>query len=348
MRILLTNDDGIDAPGIRAMHAALTASDTASREAFGGPVGGADTEVFTVAPMTVQSATSHGVTFHQPLMTRPTTINGQAGIAVDGRPADCVKLALTELWPQRFGEGSRPDLVVSGMNAGANVGINIIYSGTVAAAIEAGFLGVPAIATSLHLGRGRPDFDAGARHARRAIERIIAADGRGPNAVGLDAHEVINVNIPRCESPEPEAEGGAQSEEERAAMLAKAGLPMQASSGASPGDESLTGGFVPDPMLAGPDAGQPYDPEAELPLVVCPMNCHGHADAFEQRRTPGGQTYYWASAGGFDFHDVDAGSDVELLIKRCVTVTPLRYDLTDADRARVWGERLSGEPAAGR
>ncbi|MFG0306659.1 MAG: 5'/3'-nucleotidase SurE [Phycisphaerales bacterium JB040] len=321
------------------MHAALTASDPASRDAFGGPIGGPETEVFTVAPMTVQSATSHGVTFHQPLMTRPATINGRAGVAVDGRPADCMKLALSTLWPERFGEGERPDLVVSGMNAGANAGINIIYSGTVAAAIEAAFLGVPAVAVSLHLGRGNPDFGAGARHARRAIERVIAADGKGPGEVGLDPHEVININVPRCEAPAPEVP---ETEEERVSRLVRAGLPSQAP---SRGDPTNASGFFPDPLLAGPDADQPHDPEAELPVVVCPMNCHGHADQYERRSTPSGQSYYWAAAGGFDFHEIDAGSDVELLFKRCITVTPLRYDLTHAERAVVWAQRL-GEMSA--
>ena len=113
MRILLTNDDGIHAPGIEAMHRAL--------DGLG--------EIVTVAPLTVQSATSHGITFHEPLMANEVVVNAQMkGTAVDGRPADCVKLALRELWPSWFGADSRPDLVVSGMNSGANVGINIIYN----------------------------------------------------------------------------------------------------------------------------------------------------------------------------------------------------------------------------
>ena len=183
MRILLTNDDGIHAPGIEAMHRQLVGSPQ-HPEALG--------EVYTVAPMTVQSATSHGITFHSPLMTRPVPMQGEDAMAVDGRPADCVKLALTNLWPQRYGEGTRPDLVISGMNAGANCGINVIYSGTVAAAIEAAFLGVPAIAVSLHLDTQRPDFDLGASHARRAIDTLI----RG----GLpDQHEIISINIPATE-----------------------------------------------------------------------------------------------------------------------------------------------------
>ncbi len=185
VNILLTNDDGIRAPGILALHRALSG-------ALGGdPLG----ELTTIAPATVQSATSHGITFHEPLMTRATDVNGSSGIAVDGRPADCVKLGLTNLWPERFGEGTRPDLVISGMNAGANCGINVIYSGTVAAALEAAFLGVPSIAVSLHLDGGfgvdapRPDFDRAAILARRVIDRLLAG--------GLpDAHEILSINLP--------------------------------------------------------------------------------------------------------------------------------------------------------
>jgi 5'-nucleotidase len=183
MQILLTNDDGILAPGIEALHAQLTGSD-----AHPDPLG----EVFTVAPLSAQSATSHGITYHTALMTKPVHINGQDGIAVDGRPADCTKLALTNLWAERYGNATRPDLVISGMNAGANCGINVIYSGTVAAAIEAAFLGVPAIAVSLHLDREEPDYELGAAHARRAIDALLR--GGLPNQ-----HEVISINIPASE-----------------------------------------------------------------------------------------------------------------------------------------------------
>lgn len=189
MRILLTNDDGLRAPGIEAMHDALIDS----RGTFGRPLG---EPVVPIAPLTVQSATSHGVTFHQPLMVRTERVNDRmTGVAVDGRPADCVKLAIAELWPERFGKGSKPDLLISGMNAGANVGINVIYSGTVAAALEGAFLGIPSIAVSLHLGKGRPDFALAAEHARRAIEIVIKH--------GLpDKHAALSINVPVTEGGE--------------------------------------------------------------------------------------------------------------------------------------------------
>lgn len=279
MKVLLTNDDGITAPGIRALHAALSDNPFA--------------EIYTVAPLTVQSATSHGVTFNEPLMVRPS--DDPLGHAVDGRPADCVKIALSELWPAKFGEGSRPDLVISGMNAGANCGINVIYSGTVAAAIEAAFLGIPSIAVSLHLGRGRTMYDVGARHARRAIDAVLAS---GP----LEPHSCININVPRCERP--------------------------GTLGDTPRYE--TGSY----------SDTPYDPEAELPITVCPMNVHGLIDRFEKRESPIGQSYYWPAGGGLDFHATDEGTDVDVLFKRHIAVTPLTFDLTRHEHLDAWRDRL--------
>lgn len=171
MQILLTNDDGIRAPGLLAMYRELV------------KLG----EVTVIAPETVQSATGHGITISTPLLTQQVTVeNGFTGTAIDGRPADCVKLAVAQILPKP------PDLVVSGMNAGANVGINVIYSGTVAAALEAAFLGVPSIAVSLQIGRRSPRFDVAARYARRALDVILAA--------GLPRrHACLSVNIPVTE-----------------------------------------------------------------------------------------------------------------------------------------------------
>lgn len=202
MKILLSNDDGINAPGIRGLHDAI--ADPNGR--FGGPIAGDDTSVMTVAPLTAQSATSHGLTFHTPLMTSPSRRiadgfprSGEHAIAVDGRPADCMKLAIAHLWPEILGQKSRPDLVISGINAGANVGINVIYSGTVAAALEAAFLGVPSIAISLHIGDGTPDYDRAAGMARRAIEAVIAGGVGGDQTELLGAHRCVNINLPVCD-----------------------------------------------------------------------------------------------------------------------------------------------------
>lgn len=194
MHILLTNDDGIRAPGIVALHDAIAGVGFRTPMAIPGEP---SPTMLTTAPLTVQSATSHGVTFHEPLMTEVVRVNERMeGVAVDGRPADCVKLAVSTIWPERFGEGARPSILISGMNAGANCGVNVIYSGTVAAAIEGAFLGIPTIAVSLMMGRGRARFDVAARRARVVIERLLAG--------GLPAaHECLNVNIPVTEEDGP-------------------------------------------------------------------------------------------------------------------------------------------------
>lgn len=168
MRILLTNDDGIRAPGILAMYRELAKW--------------ADTHV--VAPEAHESATGHGITLSKPLLTQRVTVeNGFTGVAVEGRPADCVKVALSQIVTPA------PDLVVSGMNAGANVGINVLYSGTIAAAIEAAFLGRPAIAVSLLLKRDIPtQYSWGAEVAMRSVRAVWQACIR--------PGEVVSINIP--------------------------------------------------------------------------------------------------------------------------------------------------------
>lgn len=172
MLILLTNDDGIRAPGLLAALKALR------------KLG----EVIVVAPETVQSATGHGITISGPLMTQQVPVDEETiGTSVDGRPADCVKLAINALLPRR------PDLVVSGINSGANVGINVIYSGTVAAAIEAAFLGVPAIALSLLLNKDVPDYDHAAAVCVATIRKVLE--------VGIPPGEVVSINVPALKSP---------------------------------------------------------------------------------------------------------------------------------------------------
>jgi 5'-nucleotidase len=168
MFILLTNDDGIRAPGIAAAWRVL-------RELG---------EVMVVAPETVQSATGHGITIATPLLTTEVNVNDEfTGIAVDGRPADCVKLAINQILPRK------PDLVVSGINSGANTGINVIYSGTVAAAIEAAFLGLPSIALSLHLKPPmEPDYAGTARAALDTIKMLLKA--------GVAPGQCVSVNLP--------------------------------------------------------------------------------------------------------------------------------------------------------
>jgi 5'-nucleotidase len=177
MFILLTNDDGITAPGLVAMYRELL------------KLG----EVQVIAPQAVQSAAGHGITVSTPLLTSRVTVeNAFTGIAVDGSPADCVKLAVNQLLPRK------PDLVISGINSGANVGINVIYSGTVAAAIEAAFLGLPAIAMSLYRRNDvETDYARAAVLARGVIEQIVQA--------GLHPGQVVSVNLPALPADQPPA-----------------------------------------------------------------------------------------------------------------------------------------------
>ncbi len=166
MQILLTNDDGIHAPGLAAMEEEL--------KQLG--------EVCVVAPAHEQSGVSHSITFLSPLICREVYQGDRhRGWAVEGSPADCVKIGVFELCPRR------PDLIVSGINGGLNAGINILYSGTVAAAIEGAFFGITSIAVSLEFD-AHARFDAAARIARRIIQQILLRQ--------RPAGQLYNLNIP--------------------------------------------------------------------------------------------------------------------------------------------------------
>jgi 5'-nucleotidase len=167
MRILLTNDDGIYAPGLAAMERQLR------------KLG----DVTVAAPLTEQSGVGHAITYLTPLMAREMFADDQQrrGWAVEGSPADCVKLAICALLPER------PDLVVSGINSGMNAGINVLYSGTVAAAIEGAFFGITSIAVSLEY-HDAPRYDVAAEIASGVIEQLLAQE----NAAGY----LYNLNIP--------------------------------------------------------------------------------------------------------------------------------------------------------
>lgn len=171
MNILLTNDDGIHAEGLCALHQALVC----------------EHNVFVVAPDSERSAVGHAITIADPLRAHPVmrrTGTGSRklfGWAVSGTPADCVKLGLSEILRDKV------DLVVSGINLGPNVGINVLYSGTVSAATEAAILGIKSIAISLN-SYSEPDYCYAAQVAARLAEWTYKTD--------LPAGVAINVNIP--------------------------------------------------------------------------------------------------------------------------------------------------------
>lgn len=166
MQILLTNDDGIYAPGLAALEAELA------------HLG----DVTVVAPAVEQSGVGHSVTFLTPLIVKEV-FDGERrrGWAVEGSPADCVKIGIAEFCPRR------PALVVSGINGGLNAGINVLYSGTVAAAIEGAFFEITSMAVSLEYDE-HAQFDKAAQLARRVIEQVLQRKGTEP--------QLYNLNIP--------------------------------------------------------------------------------------------------------------------------------------------------------
>ena len=167
--ILVCNDDGIDAPGIRSVTSVLR------------DLG----EVVVVAPLDEQSAVGHAITIHNPVRARPWHLPGSNGDvlawAIAGTPADCIKLAVNRLLPKR------PDLVVAGINHGSNTAVNVIYSGTVGAAAEACMLGIPSLAVSLCTW-DKHDFSPSAHFARQLVQRVLCE--------GLPPGLLLNVNIP--------------------------------------------------------------------------------------------------------------------------------------------------------
>jgi 5'-nucleotidase len=174
MRFLLTNDDGIYARGLSALYQELSK----------------DADCLIVAPEIEQSAVGHAITIFRPLIVRRALKNGNfLGYAVAGTPADCVKIGICEL------AGGPVDLVVSGINRGANVGINVLYSGTVSAAAEAAIQGVPSMAISLDT-HTEADFTVAARFARKMAAFILEHPL---------PHVALNVNVPAI--PEEEIRG---------------------------------------------------------------------------------------------------------------------------------------------
>lgn len=166
MKILVTNDDGIEAPGIAALAKSL------------GEIG----EVIIVAPLKEQSAIGHAITMQLPLRVTDYKKNGEFfGYAVSGTPADCVKIGIRNLI------GKPPDLVVSGINHGSNTAINIIYSGTVSAAREAAIMDIPAMAVSV-TNHDVKDFRFAAKISRLLAEKLAGKD--------LPLGTLLNVNIP--------------------------------------------------------------------------------------------------------------------------------------------------------
>src|SRR6266567_2309003 len=167
MRLLLTNDDGILAHGIDCLIASVE------------PLG----EVTVVAPDREQSATSHSLTLHHPLRPIP---RGNRRWQVDGTPTDCVMLAVEALMP------NRPDFVLSGVNHGQNMGEDVLYSGTVAAAMEGLALGIPSIAVSF----AGKDLRADVTRLREQISVLTDLLRHLTSLPAFPANTLLNVNLP--------------------------------------------------------------------------------------------------------------------------------------------------------
>ncbi|HEX3032314.1 MAG TPA: 5'/3'-nucleotidase SurE [Bacillota bacterium] len=173
--ILITNDDGIQAQGIRALTDALQGLGRLS----------------VVAPDREKSAAGHSITVHAPIKLEQVEYSGaDEAWSIDGTPSDCVKLGIQTLMDKT------PDLVVSGINFGPNLGTDVLYSGTVSAAIEGIINGVPAIAFSLNTHQ-EPDFTYAKKFIRKLVGRLFTQ--------GLSQETLLNVNIPNL--PQEEIKG---------------------------------------------------------------------------------------------------------------------------------------------
>lgn len=239
MRILLVNDDGIAAPGIHALSKALA------------PLG----EVVVLAPNMEQSGVGHKITYLTPIMVEKHFHKGQHfGWAVHGSPADCVKLGILEFFD------SPPDLVVSGINNGENVGVNVLASGTVAAAIEGAFFGVTSFAVSLCV-ETPPDYMRAAEMSVTLIRQVLATQPREGS--------LWNINFPATSDEGP-----------RGVKKATIGLTR-------------------------------------------------HTEVMERRIDPRGRAYYWSGAKLLDSHNFEEGTDLYELSRGYVTITPLKFNMTD-------------------
>ncbi|MBU6392859.1 MAG: 5'/3'-nucleotidase SurE [Planctomycetes bacterium] len=239
MQILLTNDDGIYAPGIAALKHHINGLG----------------HITIVAPDIEQSGVGHSITFGHPLRIRPVYLNNEfIGHGVNGSPADCVKLAIYEIMKEK------PDLVISGINMGSNVGIHILYSGTVAAAVEAAIMGFASIAISFEISDKYADVHSAAKVARTIIERITKHK--------LPKGSLLNVNIPS--------------------------LP----------------------------------PDRIKGIKITRQFAHDFKETFARRIDPSGRDYYWLIGTDKTAHH-EEGTDISAINEGYISITPLRYDLTD-------------------
>jgi 5'-nucleotidase len=248
LNLLITNDDGIHAPGIFAIKKSLEKI----------------ADVLVVAPETERSAVGHAITLSDPLrVSEIHKDNSFFGYAVNGTPADCVKLGLRCLSEKPI------DLVVSGINMGPNTATNIIYSGTVSAAAEAVIMGVPGLAVSL-TSFDTPEFEYSCSLSQQLVKKIIDN--------GLPKGTLLNVNIP------------------------------------------------------------PLPPEEIEGIVITRQGKGRYEESFDKRVDPNNRTYYWMTGKRMNL-DCDNDVDDVVIRHKKVSITPIRYDLTDMDmlqKLQLW------------
>lgn len=249
MRILVANDDGIHSAGIQALAQSLAT----------------DHEVYVVAPDRERSAAGHSLTLYKPLRVQEVKIDGGVVKAwsTNGTPSDGVKLAVSVLLDHK------PDLVISGINRGYNLGTEVLYSGTVAAAMEGVFLGVTSIAVSQDRDSAGQNLEAACSVMKEIVKRV------GKSDVPLDLNTLININFPN----------------------------------------------VPLSELRG--------------IAVTELGNRFYNDSFEHRRDPYGQDYYWLMGHAID-HNEKETSDVVAVSQKKVSVSPVKFNMTDHSFVKQW------------
>lgn len=280
-RILLTNDDGVNAPGLLAMAQALRKMEKA--------------EVTVLAPDKNWSACGHNKTMGRPLRLRQTTLaDGSLAWTSDGAPSDCVALGLLGALDEKF------DLVVSGINPNANVGLDVTYSGTVTAAMEAGIGGVPGFAVSIdapEFHQGELDYDAAAQAAVGVIVKLMEKE-EGQQAGSL-------LRVAKADRS-PDNEGAEAADGYKAASIWNINIP--------------------------------YRPEGNYEGVqFTRQGIRLYHDALEKRIDPRGAPYYWLG-GDPPSGVVEDGTDYGAIKQGFISVTPLHMSMTDYEKLKGLGE----------
>ena len=289
MHILISNDDGIQAPGINRLRQSLEEI----------------AQVYVAAPDRERSATGHQITMHKPLWAKEYHYPGSntLGWAIDGMPADCVRLALDELLPVK------PDLVISGINLGPNLGTDVLYSGTVSAALEASICGYPAIAVSLASYESH-DFTFAGDFMRLFVTKFCKL---------LPKNTLLNINIP-------------SDERKLTPPVAKKTSPAPDAGFFGSGKAATsdaTGAYSSTQLSDARKLTPPVAKKTSPAVRITRLGVREYRNVYNKRTHPRGDTYYWTAG---EFYDVDgdkSDTDAWAVNNGYISITPLQYDLTD-------------------